>query len=161
MYRQGWMGENRCNDSEGDSERDESTKEKLQCKKQYLCTPHVTPSLASLSPWPCLCTESMPETTGTNNAIMRYTKSLSSSPTVANSHSSAGTRVVNVMGCHNLHSNESSKRNTNPHFEKYFKSHPFQPKQSYRCHSYFSSRSIYRRKTEQAHSLQGSLSHFE
>lgn len=32
---------------------------------------------------------------------------------------------------------------------------------SYRCHSYFSSPSNYRRKTEEAHSLRGSLSHFK
>ena len=30
------MGEKRCNDSE----RDESTGKRLQCKKQYFCTPH-------------------------------------------------------------------------------------------------------------------------
>ena len=32
------------------------------------------------------CTELMPETTGTNDAIMRYTKSLTPSPTVARNH---------------------------------------------------------------------------
>ena len=32
------MGEKGCNDSE----RDESTEEQLQCKKQYIDTPHST-----------------------------------------------------------------------------------------------------------------------
>ena len=33
-----------------ETERDESTEERLQCKEQYLCTPHGTLSLPSLSP---------------------------------------------------------------------------------------------------------------
>ena len=45
--RGGWA--KKCNAFEGDSERDESTEEQLQCKKQYLCTSHGTLSLASLS----------------------------------------------------------------------------------------------------------------
>ena len=64
-----------CNCNEGDSERDESTEEQLQCKQQYLCTPHGTLSPPSPSQRLCgLCTESMPETTETSNANMRYPK---------------------------------------------------------------------------------------
>ena len=80
------MGEKECNASEGDSERDESTEEQLQCKKEYICTPRGIPSPASRhghvrAPNPC--TESMPETTEKSNANMRYPKSLTPSPTVA------------------------------------------------------------------------------
>ena len=57
-------GTKKCNAAEGDSERDESTEEQLQCKQQYICTPKRTPSPLSHSQWPCgHCTESMHETT--------------------------------------------------------------------------------------------------
>ena len=42
------MGEKDCNCNEGDSERDESTEEQMQCKEQYICTPHGTLSPPSL-----------------------------------------------------------------------------------------------------------------
>ena len=83
------MSENRCNDSQGDSERDESTEEQLQCQKQCICTPYGTLSLASISPWPCLYNESMPETTEMNHTLMHYTKSVSPSATVATIESRA------------------------------------------------------------------------
>ena len=86
IHRQAWLGglsKINAKDSDGESVRDESTGEQLWCKKQYLCSLYSTLSLASLSPRLCLCTESMPETTETNNAMMRYTKSLTPSPTVA------------------------------------------------------------------------------
>ena len=41
-------GKTECNSSEGDSERDESTEEQLQCKWECPCTPHGTLSHASL-----------------------------------------------------------------------------------------------------------------
>ena len=79
----------KSNTTEGDSERDESTEEQLQCNYHYLCTSHGTLSPASLSyghdraPNPCF--ESMHETTETSNANMRYPKSLNPSPTVVRS----------------------------------------------------------------------------
>ena len=70
-----------CN--EGDSERDESNEEQLQCEQQYICTPHGTLSPPSLAMAMCLCTESMHETTEKRNANTGYPKSLTPSPTVA------------------------------------------------------------------------------
>ena len=61
----------------GESERDESTKEQLQCNEQYKCTPHGT--LSPLSPAMAMKHESMPETP----CDMRYANSLTPSPTVA------------------------------------------------------------------------------
>ena len=53
-----------CNCNEGDSERDESTEEQIQCKEQYICTPHEALSPPSPSQWPRgHYTESMHETT--------------------------------------------------------------------------------------------------
>ena len=46
-------GTKKCNASE----RDDLTEEQLQCKQQYLYTPLGTLSPASLSQWPCSCTE--------------------------------------------------------------------------------------------------------
>ena len=69
------------------SERDESTEEQLQCKKQCLCSDHgaLSPALAmshghARAQNPCQsmpiheCFEPLPETIETNNAIKRYTK---------------------------------------------------------------------------------------
>ena len=61
-------------------------KSNFSAKSSIYYTPHGTLSLASLSPWLCLCTESMPEITEPNNAIVRCTKSLTPSPTVAIFH---------------------------------------------------------------------------
>ena len=47
------------NASEGDSERDESTEERLQCKRECLCTPHGTLSSAYPFIAIALCTESL------------------------------------------------------------------------------------------------------
>ena len=83
IYRQGWVGKKLCNDSQ----RDESNEEQLQCRKQYICTPHGTLSPAMAMPAHQMKhridAKSMFETTETVDAIMRYTESLTPSPTVA------------------------------------------------------------------------------
>ena len=70
--------EKECNCNEGDSARDESTEEQLQCKQQYICTPHEATSPSSprnghvaFAPNPCI--ESMHETTETEYAISEIT----------------------------------------------------------------------------------------
>ena len=46
IYRQGWVGEKGCNDSE----RNESNEEQLQCRKQYVCALRGTLSPAIAIP---------------------------------------------------------------------------------------------------------------
>ena len=48
IQEEGGRAKKVCNDSKGDSERDESTEEQLRCNKQYECTPYST--LSPLSP---------------------------------------------------------------------------------------------------------------
>ena len=57
------MGEKRMQCNEGDSERDESTEEPLQCKKAVFMDYDTVSFFLWPLPWPCLCTESMPEAT--------------------------------------------------------------------------------------------------
>ena len=90
IQEEGGRAKKECNALKQESERDESTEEQLQCNEQYKCTPHGTlsplsPAMAMPEhPYPCmkpLKHESMSETP----CDMRYTNSLTPSPTVANS----------------------------------------------------------------------------
>ena len=67
-----------------ETERDESTEEQMQCKKQYICTPHGTlsPPSPAMAMWPLHRIHAR-NNTETSHANMRYAKSLTPSPTVA------------------------------------------------------------------------------
>ena len=63
-----WHEKKDCHCNEGDSERDESTEEQLQCKQQYIYT---LPGTLFPAMWPFCHLAMWPHG---HNAIMRYTK---------------------------------------------------------------------------------------